>query len=125
MPSVNPNGGPPLAGGPVGTAFNCLLRVDLTTGRVDAMGLEPQMAINEPVHIPSSRQDHNGWLMMVVDREAGDDYQSELWIVDADNVAAGPVAKVKVPVPLRPQVHGWWVSKAELAKARHKHPDAA
>jgi hypothetical protein len=35
MPSVNPNGGPPLAGGPVGTAFNCLLRVDLTTGRVE------------------------------------------------------------------------------------------
>ena len=125
MPSINPQGGPPLAGGPVGTAFNCLLRVELTTGRVDAMGLEPSMAINEPVHIPSTKQDHNGWLMMVVDREVGSDYHSELWIVDADDIAAGPVAKVKVPVPLRPQVHGWWVSKAELASSHHKNPEAA
>jgi len=124
MPSINPQGGPPLGGGPVGTAFNCLLRVDLTTGRVDALGLEPSMAINEPVHIRSSRAGHNGWLMMIVDREHGDDYRSELWIVDADNVAAGPVAKVKVPVPLRPQVHGWWVSAAELAKSHHKPANA-
>jgi carotenoid cleavage dioxygenase-like enzyme len=120
MPSMNPQGGPPLSGGPVGTAFNCLLRVDLTTGRVDALGLEPEMAINEPVHIPSARAGHNGWLMMTVDRVAGDDYKSELWIVDADNIAAGAVAKVRVPVPMRPQVHGWWVPAAELAKSRHK-----
>lgn len=61
--------------------------------------------------------------MMVVDREAGDDYKSELWIVDADDVAAGPVAKVRAPVPLRPQVHGWWVSAAELSKSVHKGTD--
>jgi carotenoid cleavage dioxygenase len=120
MPSINPQGGPPLGGGPVGTAFNCLLRLDLPTGRVDALTLDPEMAINEPVHIPSSRADHNGWLMMVVDRAVRDDYESELWIVDADNVAAGAVAKVRLPVPLRPQVHGWWVSAAELSKSRLK-----
>ncbi len=62
--------------------------------------------------------------MMVVDRQSGDDYKSELWIVDADNIAAGPVAKVRVPVPLRPQVHGWWVSKSELAKSRHQNAAA-
>jgi carotenoid cleavage dioxygenase len=123
LPSINPQGGPPLSGGPVGTAFNCVLRVELKTGRVDALGLPPGMAVNEPVHIPSSRAGHNGWLMLVVDREAGEDYKSELWILDADNVAAGPVAKVHVPVPLRPQVHGWWVPAAELAKSVHKAPD--
>ena len=36
MPSINPQGGPPLSGGPVGTAFTCLLRVELDTGKVDA-----------------------------------------------------------------------------------------
>jgi carotenoid cleavage dioxygenase len=40
--------------------------------------------------------------------------------VDADNIAAGAIAKVRVPVPMRPQVHGWWVSAAQLAKSRHK-----
>jgi carotenoid cleavage dioxygenase len=54
----------------------------------------------------------------VVDREAGSDYLSELWILDADHISAPPVARVKVPVPLRPQVHGWWVSEAQLANAK-------
>jgi carotenoid cleavage dioxygenase-like enzyme len=121
MPSMNPQAmGPPLAGGPVGTAFNCLLRAELTTGRVDALGLEPGMAINEPVHVPSSRAGHNGWLLMVVDRAAAEDFKHELWVVDADNIAAGPVARVHLPVPLRPQVHGWWVSAAELSRSVHK-----
>ncbi len=46
------------------------------------------------------------------------DYQSELWILDADNISAAPVARVKVPVPLRPQVHGWWVSAEQLASSK-------
>jgi carotenoid cleavage dioxygenase-like enzyme len=118
MPSMNPNAkGPPLGGGPVGTAFNCLLRLDLATGRVEMLGLDAGMAVNEPVLVPSARADHNGWLLMVVDRQVADDYKSELWVVDADNITAGPVAKVPVPVPMRPQVHGWWVSAAELAKS--------
>jgi carotenoid cleavage dioxygenase len=125
MPSMNPQGGPPLSGGPVGTAFNCLLRVEMQTGRVDMLGLAPGMAINEPVHIPSSRAGHNGWLLAVVDREAGDDYESELWVLDGDDIAAGAVARVKLPVPLRPQVHGWWVSAAQLAGSRQPRPAAS
>jgi carotenoid cleavage dioxygenase len=118
LPSVNPQGGPPLPGGPVGSAFTCLLRVETQTGRVDMMGLPPGMALNEPVHIPSAKAGHEGWLLAVVDREAHGDYDSELWVIDADNISAGAVAKVPLPVPLRPQVHGWWVSAAQLAKAK-------
>lgn len=46
------------------------------------------------------------------------DYKSQLWVVDAGNVTAGPVAKVHVPVPLRPQVHGWWVPSGQLANSK-------
>ncbi len=101
----------------VGAAFNCLLGIDLSTGRIDALNLDPGMAINEPVHVPS-KPGHNGWLLAVVDHQAAIDYQSELWILDADNISAPPVARVKVPVPLRPQVHGWWVSADQLANAK-------
>jgi carotenoid cleavage dioxygenase-like enzyme len=119
LPTMNPQAkGPPLVGNVVGAAFNCLLGLDLSTGRVDALNLDPGMAINEPVHVPSSKPGHNGWLLAVVDREAGSDYLSELWILDADHISAPPVARVKVPVPLRPQVHGWWVSEAQLANAK-------
>jgi carotenoid cleavage dioxygenase-like enzyme len=119
LPTMNPQAkGPPLVGNVVGAAFNCLLRLDLATRRVDALALEPGMAINEPVHVPSSNPGHGGWLLAVVDREAVRDYDSELWIIDADNIASPPVAKVKIPLPVRPQVHGSWVSAQQLAGAK-------
>ena len=124
--SMNPQGGPPLAGGPVGTTFNALIRIEMKTGQLDVMGLPPSHAINEPVHIPSRHAGHEGWLMAVVDHQVGeDDYRSEVWIIDAGNVAAGPVAKVKVPVRLRPQVHGWWVAATELEHAVVRETEAA
>ncbi|WP_443019787.1 carotenoid oxygenase family protein [Sphingobium sp. CAP-1] len=117
--SINPQGGPPLPGGPVGVAFNMMLRIEPGNGRIDVMGLEPGMAINEPVHVPSAQPDHEGWLLMLVDRQAGEaDFRSELWVVDAGAIAAGPVARVPMPLPMRAQVHGAWVSSAQLAAAK-------
>jgi carotenoid cleavage dioxygenase len=104
----------------VGACFNALLRLDLNTREVQMLGMEPGMAINEPVHVPGTRPGHNGWLLAVVDRQAAKDYDSELWIIDADNIAAPPVARIKVPVPLRPQVHGWWVTQQQLDNSRRK-----
>lgn len=119
LPSMNPQAkGPPLVGNVVGAAFNCLLRIDVGSGRVDALALDPGMAINEPVHVPAAKAGHGGWLLAVVDREAARDYDSELWVLDADHIAAPPVAKVKVPLPLRPQVHGSWVSAQRLAQSK-------
>jgi carotenoid cleavage dioxygenase len=119
MPSVNPAGGPPIAGGPVGSCFNSLLSLDLATGHIDALSLDGNMAINEPVHVPSSTPGHEGWLIAVVDRELDmQHHESEVWILEAGNITAPPLAKVKLPVAMRPQVHGWWVSAADLAQAR-------
>jgi carotenoid cleavage dioxygenase len=42
------------------------------------------------------------------------EYLSELWIMEADNVEAGPIAKVKTGLALRSQVHGTWVSREKL-----------
>lgn len=121
--SMNPQGGPPLPGGPVGAAFNALLRIEPGNGRIDMMGLEPGMAISEPVHVPSAQADHEGWLLTVVDRQTGlVDFQSELWVVDAGAIAAGPVARVPMPLPMRAQVHGAWVSAAQLAAAKARQP---
>ncbi len=117
--SMNPQGGPPLPGGPVGFAFNALLQIEPGNGRIDMMGLEFGMAISEPVHVPSLQTGHDGWLLMVVDRQAGEgDFKSELWVVDANAIAAGPVARVPMPLPMRAQVHGAWVSAAQLATAK-------
>jgi carotenoid cleavage dioxygenase len=121
--SMNPQGGPPLPGGPVGFAFNALLQIEPGNGRIDMMGLDFGMAISEPVHVPAQASDHAGWLLMVVDRQATEtDFRSELWVVDAGAIAAGPVARVPMPLPMRAQVHGVWVSAAHLAEARTRKP---
>ncbi len=119
MLTMNPQmQGPPVAGGPVGAMFNMLLRLDFTGKPPQALGLPPGHCFNEPVHVPSSKAGHEGWLLTIVDSQTGPaDFQHALWIIDAGNVGAGPIAKALIPHRLRPQVHGWWVAAAELAAA--------
>ena len=123
--SMNPQGGPPLLGGPVGVAFNAMFRIEPGNGRLDMMALEPGMAINEPVHVPSRQPDHEGWLLSVVDRQTGEDsIVSELWIIEAADIAKGPIARVPMPMPMRAQVHGAWVSADQLANAKAREKEA-
>lgn len=119
--SINPEAkGPPMLGGPVGANFNCLFRIDPVTGQLSMMEVPPGGAISEPAHIASSDADHGGWLIMVIDIPGGPPgsdpsvYSSELWVVEADNVEKGPIAKVKTGIALRSQVHGTWVSRAKM-----------
>jgi carotenoid cleavage dioxygenase-like enzyme len=117
MLTMNPDmQGPPVAGGPVGAMFNLLLRLDFTGKPPQGLGLPPAHCFNEAVHVPASKPGHEGWLITVVDQQTGpSDFKHAAWILDAGNVSAGPVAKVTIPHRLRPQVHGWWVSGADLA----------
>lgn len=116
--SMNPQAkGPPMLGGPVGANFNCLFRIEPGNGRVTMMEVPPGGAISEPAHLPSATPGHGGWLVMVVDIPNSPnpaDYASELWVVEADAVENGPVARVKTGLALRSQVHGTWVSRAKM-----------
>jgi len=116
--TIDPNGGGPLGSGPAGISFNALLRVDLGNGGLSGLTLGEGLAINEPVHVPGVDPDSEGWLLAVIDRKVGDEaFHQEVWVLDAADVAKPPVAKIHIPVPGRPQVHGSWVPAAELAKA--------
>jgi carotenoid cleavage dioxygenase-like enzyme len=119
MLTMNPQmQGPPVAGGPVGVMFNMLMRLDLAGGAPQALALPPAHCFNEPVHVPASAPGHEGWLLTLVCQQLGpEDFRQMLWVLDAGNVAAGPVAKVHIPRRMRPQVHGWWVGAADLAAA--------
>lgn len=110
--NFNPAGGPPLFGGPLGATVNQMMHIDLEAGEVrHTLLLPPATALNEPVHIPAAEKNHGGWLLTVVDRKVGeDDYRSEVWVLRADDITVPPVAKVKFPIRVRPQVHGTWVS---------------
>lgn len=110
--------GPPVLGGPVGAMFDLLLRLDMRGGPPQAFALPVGSCFNEPVHVPSREADHEGYLLTVVDHQTGpDSFTHECWVFDAGHVAGGPVARVAIPRRLRPQVHGWWVSAQQLARA--------
>lgn len=115
---------PPLLGGPVGANFNAMLRIEPGNGRVTALSLPPGAGISEPVHVTSTQDGHGGWVMSVIDIPNGppgqcapEDYSSELWIMEADHIENGPIAKVKTGLTLRSQVHGTWVSRAKMDKS--------
>jgi carotenoid cleavage dioxygenase-like enzyme len=77
--------------------------------------------VNEPVHVPSGKPGHDGWLVLVVDREiAPQQYTSELLVLDATDIGAPPVARVPLPVALHPQIHGCWVSAEQLSASKLK-----
>jgi carotenoid cleavage dioxygenase-like enzyme len=119
MLTMNPEmQGPPVFGGPVGAMFNMLLRLDMRGGPPQALALPPAHCFNEPVHVPSATTGHEGWLIVNVDTQTGpNEFTHAAWIIDAGNIAAGPVAQIDIPARMRPQVHGWWVNAAQLAGA--------
>jgi carotenoid cleavage dioxygenase len=119
MLTMNPEmQGPPILGGPVGAMFNTLLRLDFTGGPPQALALPSDRCFNEPAHVPGSDPDHEGWLITFVDQQTGPaDFRHAIWILDAGQIDRGPVATISLPHRLRPQVHGWWVSAAQLGAA--------
>ena len=110
--------GPPVPGGPVGAMFDVLMRLDFTGGPPNVLAADPGKCFSEPIHVPAQDPAHGGWLLMVVNHQTGpDDFGSALWVLEADNPAAGPLARADIPRRLRPQVHGWWVPSEQLASA--------
>ena len=126
--SMNPQAkGPPMLGGPVGANFNCMLRLEPESGRISMMEVPPGAAISEPAHVVSQEEGHGGWLLCMIDIPNGppgasdpSDYSSELWVVEADAIEKGPVAKVKTGKALRSQVHGTWVGREKLEASARK-----
>jgi carotenoid cleavage dioxygenase-like enzyme len=46
--------------------------------------------------------------------------RSDLVILDAQNVAAGPVATLKLPIRVRATFHGTWVPEKTLATGQYE-----
>ncbi|MGX7895960.1 carotenoid oxygenase family protein [Tsuneonella sp. HG222] len=114
----DPQYGPPIMHGLVGAGFNTLIRINVQTGELTPLFIGPDRSINEPVHIASDDEGHEGWLAAVVDTDST--MQSELWILEAAALPKGPVAKIRLGRRLRPQIHGTWVPMRELEMAVHR-----
>ena len=99
--------------------FNTLARIDHQTGQVDTWWAGEASTVQEPQFVPRGpgAAEGEGWLLAVVGRLA--EHRSDLVVLDALNLAGGPVATVHLPIFLRMTFHGEWVPEPEITAARH------
>lgn len=103
------------AGGPMrGRVTNSYGRFDFVTGRVDSLFAGPTHMLAEVCFAPRSATaaEGDGWVMGVANNVATQ--KSELVIGDTRDLAAGPIARVRLPFKAPGQIHGNWVPRSEL-----------
>ena len=102
---------PPARAGTLGPGWNTLVRVDMAGRTLDRWWVGPDTACQEPQFVPRSADapEGDGWLLAVLTRLKGAAYSSELVVLDAQRLAEGPVATVRLPMRLRNAIHGNWV----------------
>ncbi|HSG33097.1 MAG TPA: carotenoid oxygenase family protein, partial [Sphingomonadaceae bacterium] len=98
------------------TPSNSLGKFDLASGKVEAMFAGSHHALQEIAFAPRSPDapEADGWVMAMAT-----DYQrmkSELVIGDTADLAAGPVARVRLPFKAPGQIHGNWVSSWQFGQ---------
>ncbi len=98
---------------------SALGKVDMTTGEMKTWSPGPRSSIHEPQFVPRSPDapEGDGWLLVIVNRL--DDNHSDLAIVDATDIEAGPVALLRLPVRVRSTFHGTWVPAETLETGHH------
>jgi carotenoid cleavage dioxygenase-like enzyme len=104
----------PRPAGAPDTVFNTLAAIDHASGTVTSFFVGPDATVQEPEFVPRSAEaaEGDGWLLAVVNRVV--ERRAELVVLDTADLAAGPVATVRVPVPLRMTFHGEFVDAATL-----------
>jgi carotenoid cleavage dioxygenase len=97
-----------LPGVPRGAFMNSIGHVDLATGKKDSWWAGPVCSVQEPCFIPKSANapEGEGYIIAVINRVL--EMRSEFVILDAQNLSAGPLATLKLPVRLRNGLHGNW-----------------
>lgn len=86
-----------------------------TNGRAqDIFDLPASDTTSEAIFVPRAHDasEGDGWLLAVVYR--GEERRSDLIVLDALHLAAGPVAVVKLPHRVPNGFHGNWIAAAEL-----------
>lgn len=105
--------------GTIGLGWNTLVRVDTVRRGTDRFYVGDDTTAQEPRFVPRSPEaaEGAGYLLAVVTRFRGD-MRTELLVLDAEHIADGPMAVVRMPFCLRGAIHGNWVPARLLASQR-------
>jgi carotenoid cleavage dioxygenase-like enzyme len=101
--------GPMLEWGPKGPPFTCIGHYNDDTGETRYWYAGPDSAPEEPVFVPKGPggADGDGWLLTIVGRRA--ENRTDLVVLDALDIAAGPVATIRFPCRVHEGFHGTWI----------------
>ena len=107
--AFNPALGPMLEWGPKGPPFTCIGHFDYNSGTLSYYYAGADSAPEEPTFVPAfpGAPEGVGWLLTIVGRRA--ENRTDLVVLDAQHVAAGPVATIRIPFRLHEGFHGTWV----------------
>lgn len=96
-------------------------RIDHETGRLDIWSPGPGDSVQEPQFVPRTPDaaEGDGWLLVPVSRVSK--MRSDLVVLDATDIAAGPVATLKLPIRVRSTFHGTWVPAEALETGRYPY----
>jgi carotenoid cleavage dioxygenase-like enzyme len=91
--------------------FDAIAHIDLSTGRRATYVLPQGDVTSEPVFVERSAKadEGDGWILAVIYR--GRENRSDLVVLDAQNVEAGPIATAKLPRRVPFGFHGSWRGK--------------
>ena len=95
---------------PGGMKFDALAHYDTRTGARRLHVLPEGDGVGEPVFVPRSADaaEGDGWLLAVA--YLGEENQGELQVFDALDIAAGPIARARVPRRVPYGFHGNWMA---------------
>jgi carotenoid cleavage dioxygenase len=101
--------------GRAGLFMNTLAHVDLATGKQQTWWCGPVSSLQEPCFIPKSKDaaEGEGYLVALANRLK--EVRSDLLVFEAQRLDEGPIATVRLPLRLRPGLHGNWHTAAELS----------
>lgn len=90
-------------------AFEALARYDLTTGSKTAYQFPAGVTAGEPVFVadPQGKREEDGFLFTFTHEEGS--ATGSLVILDARDMAAGPIARIHLPRRVPAGLHGSWV----------------
>jgi len=109
---------PDAVAGAVGmSAIGCY---DHASGALATWSPGPDSGVQEPIFVPRARgvPEGDGYLLVLVNRLA--EMRSDLAILDAREVAAGPVALLRLPTRVRSTFHGMYVPQEALKSGRYE-----
>ena len=91
-----------------------LIKYDLQTGKKQTLRFPPHCVGYEASFAPraGARGEDEGYLLNFVTNES--DLTSEFWITRANDIEAGPVARVKLPQRVPAKFHGRWLPASIL-----------